>query len=54
MANVRTFDLHILFQSHGRDYARTYYNISRTAVKYLLEWHQENPDYCHHNLFMNA
>ena len=54
MANVRTFDLHILFQSNGRDYARSYYNISRTAVKYFLQWHQENPDYACHDLFMNA
>lgn len=55
MANVRTYDLHILFQNErGGDYARSYYGISRTAVKYYIDWHQENPDYACHDLFMNG
>ncbi len=24
---------------------KTYYNISRTAVKYYIAYHQENPDF---------
>lgn len=41
MIRVNTFDLIVFFKG----YDRTYYNISRTAVKYFIEWHQKNPDY---------
>lgn len=52
--NVRTYDLHVLFQNErGGDYSRIYYNISRVAVNRFVEWHRQNPDYCHHNLFFN-
>jgi hypothetical protein len=39
--NVETYNLMVYF----RGYDRTYYNISRTAVKYYLDWHRENPDF---------
>ena len=41
MANVKTFDLFVYFDN----YDRQYFNISRTAVKYYLQWHQENDDF---------
>lgn len=39
--NIQTIDLYLWFDG----YDRAYYNISRTAVKYFLAWHQENPDF---------
>jgi hypothetical protein len=41
MANVKTFDLFIWFKGYDRHYL----NISRTAVKYYLQYHQENDDF---------
>jgi hypothetical protein len=41
MANVKTFDLIVFFNGYDREY----HNISRTAVKYYLQWHQENDDF---------
>lgn len=38
---INTFDMIVWFNG----YERHYYNISRTAVKYFLAWHQENQDY---------
>lgn len=38
---IRTFDLLVLFKGYTREYS----DISRTAVKYFLEYHRENPDY---------
>ncbi len=52
MANVRTYDLHILFQNEGRDYARSYHNISRNAVKYFLEYYSKKPDFWTHVISM--
>ena len=45
--NVKTFNLIIHFDG----YDRHYYNITRTAVKYFIEYHQENPDYVHEILW---
>ena len=39
--NVQTFDLVIWF----KDDSKIYYNISRTAVKYYLDWYKESPDF---------
>lgn len=39
--NIRTFDLFVFFNGYSREYL----NISRTAVKYYLQWHQENDDF---------
>jgi hypothetical protein len=39
--NVQTFDLIVWFDG----YEREYYNISRTAVKYYIQYHQENEDF---------
>jgi hypothetical protein len=41
MINVKTFDLFVFFKG----YSRQYFNISRTAVKYYIQWHQENDDF---------
>ena len=38
---VNTYDLTVFFNGYHRDY----YNISRTAVKYFIAYHQENPDF---------
>jgi hypothetical protein len=38
---IKTYDLIVYF--HG--YERHYTNISRTAVKYFIEYHKENPDF---------
>ena len=40
---IKTFDLTIFLDVHGS--GREYHNISRTAVKYYLEWYRENPDF---------
>lgn len=42
---IKTFDLFI--KLYGREHGRNieYHNISRTAVKYYLEWHRKNPDF---------
>lgn len=42
--NVRTHNLTIYFDGYSRHYS----NISRTAVKYFIDWHRENPDYYGH------
>ena len=39
--NIRTLTLFVYFDG----YSRTYYNISRLAVKYYIEYHRENPDF---------
>jgi len=44
--NIRTYDLHIRFDG----YLCSYYNISRVAVKYYIEYHRENPDYYGHDV----
>lgn len=38
---IKTFDMIVFFNG----YERSYYNISRTAVKYLINWFQENPEF---------
>lgn len=38
---INTYDLTVFFNG----YQRYYYNISRTAVKYFIAYHQENPDF---------
>ena len=43
---VKTFDLTI----YMKDNTKSYHNISRTAVKYYIEYHRENPDYYGHDV----
>ena len=38
---INTFNLIVYFNG----YDRAYYNISRTAVKNFIEYHQENEDF---------
>jgi hypothetical protein len=44
--NVQKFDLVIWF----REETKIYYNLSRTAVKKYLDWHQENPEFEHYDI----
>ena len=41
MANVKTFDLTVHYMDGT---LVTKYNVSRTAVKYFVEWYRENED----------
>lgn len=47
MANVKTFDLIFYFDGYEREYN----NISRTAVKYYIQYHKENPDFYGYDVF---
>lgn len=44
MANVKTFDL-VFFFSGAKGTGREYINISRTAVKYYIEYWKEHEDF---------
>lgn len=39
---IKTFNLTIRFDGGYK----TYNNISRTAVKYYVEWYRENKEFC--------
>ena len=38
---VKTFDLTI----YMKGYSKSYHNISRTAVKYYIDWYKESEDF---------
>lgn len=39
--NIKMYDLWVYF----RGYERHYHNISRSALKYFIEYHKENEDF---------
>ena len=45
---IKTFDLTIFLDVHGS--GREYHNISRTAVKYYLEYWREQEDFLGYHL----
>ena len=43
---VKTYNLSVWFGSEqSEEYSRSHYNISRTAVKYYLDWYRQNPEF---------
>ena len=56
MANVKTYHLFIkLYDSNtAADYSILYHNISRTAVKYYLDWYKEDPEFHSYILESNS